>query len=206
MSKTLILTGYDGKFAPLGDLTTPLMLSYANRHRFDFLCVRTYPDGEPAYWHKVPRIVTAIEQGYDRVIWIDADMVVANPEYAPPWDKGFHASKDWGVDATTDEHFSMCCIIAGKDSVSLFRWLLNHKADWISKPFPEQAPMRHLYANHVAAKEIMKIHPRRVLNAVPIEVHASVVEPWQPGDWLCHLTMLSIEARVALFHKIHAKP
>jgi len=44
---------------------------------------------------------------------------------------------------------------------------------------------------------------RRMFNAVPDEVSpGNVVEPWQPGDFAAHLTMLPVEQRVALFHEI----
>ena len=44
---------------------------------------------------------------------------------------------------------------------------------------------------------------RNVFCAVPDEVSpGNVVEPWQPGDFAAHLTMLPIAERVELFHEI----
>jgi hypothetical protein len=200
--KTLLLTGYDDKMQELGDLTSPIMLAYASKHRMDFRCVRNFVLGEPAYWQKIPDVISALEMGYDRVIYMDADILVTNPSYFPPWSTGFHASRDWGVDAIGPECFSMCCFVAGRDSEYLFQWIENNKEKYINVPFPEQTPMRELYKTN---KDIMTIHERRVFNSVPIEVHETAQEPWQPGDWICHLTMIPFEDRVKLLHKIKKK-
>lgn len=197
--KTLLLTGYDNKMKELGDLTSPLMLSYASKHGMDFRCVRNFFHDEPAYWQKIPDVIMAFQEGYDKVIYMDADIVITNPEYTPSWEDGFHASRDWGADATGPECFSMCCFVAGKDSLSLFEWIQDNKDKYINVPFPEQTPMRELYKTN---KGLMVIHDRKVLNSVPIEVHETVQEPWEIGDWVCHLTMIPFSDRVKLFHKI----
>lgn len=44
---------------------------------------------------------------------------------------------------------------------------------------------------------------RRMLNAVPDEVSpGNVPEPWQPGDFAAHITMVPIEERVRIFHEV----
>lgn len=198
---TLVLTGYDDAMRDLGDLTAPLMEAYAIRHGFGFRCFRDFPEREPPYWRKIPKIIQAFDEGYLRVIWLDADQLVTNPAWVPPdeW-QGFHASQDWGRDATRPEHFSMCGILAGRDALWLFEGIESKKAQCINGPFPEQTPAREYYQDGV-----MTIHPRRVFNAVPIEVHETVVDPWQPGDFCAHLTMISIPDRVRLFHKIKSQ-
>lgn len=204
--KTLLLTGFDDKMAPIGELTSPLMEDYAKCNKMDYRCWRQVTAKHPAYWEKIPRILDAFSDGYDRVVWLDADQMVTAPELGP-WKrikKGFHASLDWGQDATADSHFSMCGFTACRDTVPLFEFLEHTKADWVDKPFPEQAPMRWLYEQRYG-KHRMVTHPRRMFNAVPIEVHPTVQEPWQPGDWCAHLTMLPVPERVALFHKIKKK-
>lgn len=197
--KTLLLTGYDNKMKELGDLTSPLMLSYASKHGMDFRCVRDYPTNKPAYWQKMIDVLIAIDEGYEKIIWMDADIVVTNDSYVPPMSSGFHASLDWGSDATDESCFSMCCFVAYPDSRYLFQWVVDHEKEYINGDFPEQTPMRYLYKTN---KHSMTTHPRRVFNSVPIEVHESAPEPWQAGDWLCHLTMIPFPERVKLFHII----
>lgn len=200
--KTLLLTAFDDFMAPLGDLTAPLMLAYASRHGIDFRCVRQFPAGKTAYWHKMPRIMEAFNDGYNKVIWLDADQKVTNPDIIPPGDHGFNASLDWGVDATDSSCFSMAGFTAYQDSWHLFCWVIDHEESYVHGPFPEQIPMRFLYQRDESQRGVMTTHPRRAYNAVPIQVHPSVVEPWEPGDFCAHITHLPIEERIKIFHEI----
>lgn len=200
--KTLLLTAFDDFMAPLGDLTAPLMLAYASRHGMDFRCVRQFPATKPAYWHKVPCILQAFDDGYEKIIWLDADQKITNPDIIPPGEFGFNASMDWGADACDASFFSMCGFSAYRDSIRFFWWLEYREEELIDKPFPEQEPMRYLYRNFPSIREKMCIHARRAYNAVPLCIHPSVVEPWQPGDFCAHITHLPIEERIRVFHAI----
>lgn len=199
--KTLLLTAFCNKMMPLGRITAPLMLDYAAIHRMDFKCVRNFPKGIPGYWQKLPSTIQAFDEGYDRVIWLDIDQVITNPYYVPPFETGFHASMDWGADATDKTHFSMCGYVACRNSKRLFDWIIDHQEEYVNGEFPDQKPMRQL-ATLEEYKPIFTIHPRRVFNSVPKEVHKSVVEPWENGDWLCHVTMLPVEDRVNIVRTI----
>lgn len=202
--KTILLTGYDPVMAPIGELTSPLMEDYAGRFGIDYSCWLNYTDKHPAYWEKVPFICDRFDEGYERIIWLDADQMITNP-YVTPWKdmkSGFHASMDWGQDATDASHFSMCGFVVCRDASCLFEWLEENKSDWVDKPFPEQAPMRWLYSNRPIANGKMTTHPRRAFNAVPIQVHDTAVDPWQTGDWCAHITMVPVERRVEIFHEL----
>lgn len=201
--KTLLLTGYDEKMRPLGDLTSPLMLSYASEQGFDFHCLRTFDGENVPYWHKLNGVKWAFNNGFDRVFWLDADQVITNPDFNPPWKKGFHASLDWGTDAENDSHFSMCGFVVCKDTVHLIDWVLSMKEAYVNGDFPDQKPMQEFYKFHrLATKTLMQTHSRRKLNAVPKQIADNVVEPWERGDFCAHLTMLPVEDRVKVFHEI----
>jgi len=200
--KSLLLTGYDSAMAPIGDLTSPLMLAYASKHGMDFLCVRNYPADVRPYWEKLNLVLRAFDQGYDSVLWLDADQLITNPEVIPPSGAGFNASMDWGADAVDDSFFSMCGFVAKPESRFLFEWVLSQWLDYVDKDFPEQEPMRHLYRESARARSVMGICPRRVFNAVPREVSEGTVEPWEVGDFCAHLTHVPVERRVELFYEI----
>lgn len=205
MSGTLLLTGYDERFAPLGELTIDLLHGYALRHDFDFFCQRHYPDCIPAYWQKIPDTIAGLKSGYDRVFWVDADQMITNPKIGfHGFQSGLSLSQDWGEDATEPGHFSACAYIACRDSLPIFEWIEAHRAKYQDGDFPEQTPMRELY-QRPEFQPMFRIMPRRVFNAVPIEVHPTVVNPWEPCDWAAHLTMLSIPDRVTLFYHILSK-
>lgn len=196
--KELVLTTFNDKMKPIGDLTSPLILSYASKHGMDFKCVRIYPENEPPYIHTLI-IKDALESGYDRIIFIEADIIITNPEYVPPWVSGFHVSRDWGLDATESNSFSLCCFAASQNSKSIFDEAVKNRHEDLYGSFPEQDTMRKLYYTN---QHLITVHPRRVFNSVPRQVHPTVQEPWKKGDWICHLTMLPIQDRVKLFHQI----
>lgn len=195
--KTLVLTGYDDAYAPLGDLTAPRMLAYASDHNYDFQCFRDCPSGIESSWHKIEMVLNALTY-YERVFWIDADIMITNPTISHDYRNGFFASLDWGVDATRSEHFSAGAFVICRDTGQMLAEVMRQHEHCVSLGMWEQQPMRELYQRY---EHSMHILPRRTLNAVAPEVHPSAPEPWQPGDWAVHFTMLPIADRVDLFRK-----
>ena len=200
--KTLFLTGYDKAFAELGDITSRPMFRYSRRHGFDFFRMTSGAKGEHPSWWKITKIAKEGFKNYERIIWMDADMVITNPSIVPPGIEGYHCSRDWGKDSLEPWKLNNCCWASFPDSLPLFKWLIDNRENW-SQEFHEQ---NHMRAAARMADMIQKgmddfkitVHPPRVFNAVPIEIHESAVEPWQPGDWAAHLTMVDIDERVRL--------
>lgn len=198
--KTVLLTAYDDTMAPIGDLTSPLMLAYANRHGFDFRCTRNIAPGHH-YWQKIWDTQIALDT-YDRVIWMDADQLITNPRWTPTWFTGFHASLDWGTDASDESQFSACAFVCGQDMIPFIDTVANLYSSYKDAPFPEQTAMRGQYVGGGEWKYRIRVHHRRQFNAVPKEISPDVPEPWQPGDWCAHLTHVPMERRAELFHII----
>lgn len=222
---TCLFTGYNDAYAPLARLTAPLMAHYASRHGYGFDCYKDWslpqnylPMDVPnrIYWTGVAGALAKLRNGYDRVIYLDVDQVITNPEN--DFDNltfGLHVSKDWGADAVEHWHFSACGIIAHRDCIPLLEETLSMEPAWRDKSFPEQGPLRAVVRNRLDRMEFydikpgeqkwnaaINVHPRRVLNAVPKEVDPTVQEPWQPGDFAAHLTNLPLDKRIELFHEI----
>jgi len=198
--RRLLLTGYDEAMSPIGDLTAPLMCDYAERYHLDFECSRDYPPGRDPMWRKVALVERALTQ-YDLVLWLDADTIITNAEKA--WGgatNGVHISRDWGADARACD-FSTCNFVAFQDSLPLWRLILSHESSREFTPFHEQGAYRDFFAEHQWVRDMTHVHPRKHFNAVPNEI-PGVVEPWESGDWLCHLTNLPNLERVGLFHEI----
>lgn len=197
---TLLLTGYNEKFKPLANITVQRLFAYANQHELKFTC-HAYVGSMNPYWQKVRDILRYLPD-FDRILWMDCDQLVTNMDFELPavW-SGAHFSMDWGQDATGPECFSACGFLACSDSLPLFEWIESVHDQYADGPFPEQTPMRLAYTeNRFPGK--MHVHSRRLFNAVPIEVHPTVVEPWQPGDFCAHVTMASLTERVAIAQKI----
>lgn len=75
----LILTGWRGTdFAKIAAHTLPRMEEYAHRHGAKFACVNLDDAEVPPSWMKVPNIAAALSD-YERVLWLDTDVVVVDP-------------------------------------------------------------------------------------------------------------------------------
>lgn len=199
----ILISGFNDHQAPLAELTVPLMRDYAKRHKLGFRCAHFDAIGKEAYWQKIMLTLQAFDEGFDRVFWLDVDQAITNPEMdftLGTWG-GFHASRDWGNDAG-EYDFSMCGYVVHSDMRMMFEWVNDRHDEYINGDFPEQTPMRKI-ALDGCNRSSVTVRRRRLFNAVPDEVSpGNVVEPWQPGDFAAHLTMLPVPERVALFHKI----
>lgn len=214
--KTILFTGYDRPYLDLANITTPRMLQYADRHGIAFAAYTEPPDEFNIYWTGVARGLELLRDGYDRVMYLDVDQLITNPENAPliGADYGFWASQDWGEDATEPWHFSACGWYAHQDSMPMLAAVLAMEPAWRDKPFQEQGPWQSWVRDMMEGTPLMPREPndpaglinvmkRRYFNAVPDEVcPGNVPEPWQPGDFAAHLTMLPMEERIALARKI----
>ncbi len=195
--RTLLLTGYDDAMKEIGDITSEVMARYATRHGFDFLRVRQYDSNLHPSWQKTEHVTRQIEAGYRRVLWLDADTLITNLAESFETFCGstpLHVSQDWGSDATEEECFSMGNFLALADGRTLWRdlWVKHlpmFRDRYANKDLWEQSAMRDIYTDRlVDPKLYFKVHPRRTFNAVHASLAPSAPEPWQPGDWLCHLT------------------
>lgn len=213
---TLLFTAFDAAYLPLATITVPRMGDYAKRHGYQFHCYTEpiFDIPNAMYWSGVLGAAPNLET-FDRVMYLDVDQLITNgmltiEDLIGPRTAGFHASKDWGSDATEPWHFSMCGWVAHQDCKNLFRQAYDVEPLFRDKPFPEQAPMQMLATmkNLVSGKPYydITVHPRRTFNAVPDAVSpGNVPEPWQPSDFAAHLTMLPMDDRVKLAKEIYEK-
>lgn len=199
--KSVLLTGYDDAMRTIGDMTSPLMERYAETWHMDFQCCRDYPPERHPMWYKVELVIEAFHDGYDRILWLDADTIITNQFCSKVMHAGLHISRDWGEDASETD-MSTCNFVAFKDTLPLWCLIASHHSNREFGQFHEQGAMRDFYKEHQWVRDMTTVYPRRVFNAVPQEVGPGIVEPWQKGDWLCHLTNIPNDRRVKLFKKI----
>jgi hypothetical protein len=203
--KTILYTGYDEAYKPLADLTVPLMAEYAERHGMKFFAYSIAPAHLNTYWTGVARgLELLIDDEPDRVIYLDVDQMVTNPDFLIDghiFEHGFHVPRDWGNDAK-EMDASACCLILYQDCIPLLEEILALEPEYRDKPFQEQAPMRQVLQQRMDTHPIY-IHTRKPLNCVPDQVcPGKVPEPWQPGDFAAHITMVSLERRIEIFHEL----
>lgn len=211
--RTLLLTGYDDNMKAVGDITSDVMRHYASKHSIDFLCIRQYAKDTHPSWQKAMHVACQLSNGYQRVIWLDADTLITNSDTyldstrndVPP----IEVSQDWGTDATELHHFNMGNFIANVDANELWafvwkRYLPKMKETWGNAPLWEQSALQELYKSMKEPETIFGVYPRRMFNSVHSELAPSAPEPWQEGDWLCHLTGEEItnEKRMKMLQKL----
>jgi hypothetical protein len=204
---TMVLTGYDDNMAEVGYLTSGLMSEYARRQGFEFYRIREYHKLMHASFQKVESVIHFLVSGFSHVIWIDADTLVTNLDFSPISDckPGLNVSRDWGnvnPGAKHDSHFSMGNFVATPEAIPLFKYALNQTQwHWVD-PGLEQAAIQEGHDNHQWIRDLVTVHNRRWSNSVdaglvdiidpktnrPFHEDNPVHEPWEPGDWLLHLT------------------
>jgi hypothetical protein len=218
----LVLTGYDDEIKRLGDLVSQSAMIYAHRRGFAFHRERWYHSRMHPSFQKVEFVLSGLLK-HEYVIWIDSDAIVTNFEVdpIPECKPGINLSKDWGkqVDKNGGSipdciHFSAGIFVATRESVPVFQYLLEQK-HWYFKIDLEQAALQEGVLKHSWIRNLVHIHPRRFLNSVDAHLgeiidpetgrllHEDnpVVEPWEPGDFICHITGRSLEEKMKQVRK-----
>lgn len=197
--KTLVLTAWTENMRAVVEITAATKKEYARRHGYEFanILLEPKPNEYPA-WAKVG-VLFEILPTVDRLLWIDADAFITNPEISLekiPHGPGFTASRDWGVDAALHD-FSTAGLILTSHALPIVELALK-KTHWANVPLWDQNALREAAA---CFRSITHVLPRRTLNAVPQELLPFAVEPWQEGDFLCHLTNTSNPNRRAFLDR-----
>jgi hypothetical protein len=205
--KTIIITGYDQNMRQIGDLCAASHQAYAIRHGYHFYQKHDYHADTHPSWQKMETVLAQLDV-YDRVMWLDADTVITNPQmpieevlaYRPA--NALHVSTDWTHPNPEDEikHFSLGNFVmhAGPEADDIL-YLASKRTEWSNRPLWEQQAIQEEYRSNERIRRHVTIHPRRSLNAVPALPTTTGPEPWQPGDFLCHMTFIPQEERVKLF-------
>lgn len=202
MNTCTLVTGYDDQMSSIGDLTCPIMEEYANYHDFSFTCVKQYHSRMHPSFQKVEAVLDAFKQS-DTVIWMDADVIVTNKKIDPFYqfsfaEPGLNMSRDvWPLSVPDTFNFTAGVMVSTREAIPVFEWLLTQEHRFFSPPW-EQAALRD-GMQHEWIRSLVHVHDRRVMNSLPFNEH--VPEPWQPGDWVCHLSGLSNDVRVEQFKR-----
>ena len=202
MASILVLTGYDDNMAEVGDRCAASQRAYAERRGYTHETVRTYHDRTHPSHQKLEFITERISS-YDGIMWMDADTYVTGDMDLEPLRDGHHMmdiSIDWCApvpdDLTTTYVSCGNFIVWNKPRTDYFLDLWRRHSDryavrsiccW------EQDGLRAAMNAIATFNGQVRRHPRRTFNAV----HHTCVNrnfpdrapmPWEPGDFLLHLT------------------
>lgn len=77
MPRCCIVTAYQGdEFAKLATLTLPRMEAFAARHGYELIVHPPDGAGFTDSWMKIPAIISALQCGFDFVLWLDIDALI----------------------------------------------------------------------------------------------------------------------------------
>lgn len=191
--KTVVLTAWTENMEAVVNITSATKIEYAHKHGYEYRgqLLEKKPNEYPA-WGKL-QLLLDILPTTDRLLWIDADSFVTNPEITLesfPYIEGMTASRDWGIDAGLLD-FSSAGMILTQKALPLIE-AASRKTHWANYPLWDQNALREAARDF---RNLLHVLPRRALNAVPQKLHPFAIEPWQEGDFLCHLTNKSNEER-----------
>lgn len=208
----------DNSYYDLLDLTTPSKERYARKHKYDFLCLRSFgTDTEFGFKDTQLGELRAIRafqnlMSYDIVMWLDADAIVTNDEmsldhFPIEEDVTFYASYDW----------------MGKGSFSTGNFIIQ-KTKYIQQFFnlflnvvrqcdQEQTAMNVMYYQ-TEARNTMKVLECNYLNAFHEEIMKTKtwssgrapLSPhcyWKKGDFLSHVGGIPNSERIELINRCY---
>lgn len=212
--RLLVLTGCDYAMLELAEITMETHADLASAMGAGFRRIMPFEYGTDTHpsWQKLRFVQQAFEDGYDRVLWLDADTVVTN-NYCPKLsdctagttgttDGGecLTVSKDWGVPESGMEsvYFSMGNFIWRNTQAGrrLLTAALNLQPKHGNSPLWEQSAIQQICMDGGPEKHGVLILPRRAFNSVPKHPLVPAVEPWEDGDFLCHMTAMPHEDRI----------
>lgn len=205
--RKIVLTGYDDAMSSVGDLTAPLIADYAARHGFEYHCMRQFRGGVSPQWQTAEAVVACLAS-FDIVLWIGADVAVSESRFDPvPFlGPGLNVSLDWGPSASDDTFFSTGSYAATRESLPLWSLALKKIDVWGNCELWEQSALQEVCRERPEYLSLVHVFPRRFFNSVPVELQPNAVEPWRPGDWLCHMTSTPNDARVSFFMSVFRGP
>lgn len=216
MARYLVLTGYDDNMKEVGDRCSATHRAYAERRGYDHEVVREYlPTTHPS--HQKIRLLRERIERYDAILWLDADTVVFGNLSIEQWDIRESVKKlvpslsgpvmdisvDWCAPVSDDDQPQRTTYVSCgnfilwniPDTAAFMKEWDKHSERYAVRPICcwEQDGLRAAMNASLWFDDLVRRHPRRVLNAV----HETCTnrnfpdrapKPYQPGDFLLHLT------------------
>ena len=161
--------------------TLPVMDAYASRHGFECYCVNLANPAAPSSWMKVPNIGAALRD-YDRVLWLDADVVIVDHE------QNIFDALDGNAWQSLVEHETECGLVPNCGvwlvTRAMAQWLQfawdQMLADFVEHPWWEQAAVMTMMGYQITLTDGW---PHSTL-AAPTELHGRT--QFLPAKWNDH--------------------
>lgn len=194
MSRALV-TYADGWMAELQSIAMPSLEEFAERHGYELVVTDLSASNRPPSWMKVPILEWALRR-HDEALWVDADVVIADPrEDLPVPDQFWQAL---AVHHTNDGEVPNCGVWFVRRPMAPVLADLWEMVGYIHHPWWEQGAMLELlgydpWVRPVRLGEPTELHERTCFLGREWNSHP---EDWSENPRFKHATMLPNQAEV----------
>jgi len=200
---TVILSGHDANMAELAGLCLPSKLRFSEAIGAPLRVMtpefyEDFPDEHPSFTKL--RIIKKHMEEFERVIWLDADSIITNPEAFPHIrdEACLTVSMDYPIE---DQRPKFNNWSAGNMVWNSNFWSIQFiqiSLDFVmykNRPYWDQNAMQHTLTKIPSYRPFIDILDPNKLNAVHPEVGSIQAAKWQKGDFLVHLTGMTHASR-----------
>lgn len=192
-----LVSFYDEAFEKLTNITFPHLEEYCKRWGYTPYFGKPFENCNPSNgYDRFHCAYGLFAEGYDAVMWIDADAMITNHNIRIEDRLG-----DEKFVITSDLHGINSGVFIARNHIEtkeLLLSMINLGEELTGKhPFREQEALnRYLSFDHY--KKMVTLLPQRMMNAV---INPYYQRPpgfsgnWQPGDWILHFPGISMEDR-----------
>jgi hypothetical protein len=172
MSRALV-TFATGAYRACAEIARPGLEQYAERHEYELLDRPPTIAPRPASWMKLPLLANALDR-YDEVLWLDADVVVCDPNHDLADDVPQEAWQALVRHHTPDGEVPNCGV-----------WYLRHQMHHVLEQlWTMERYLDHPWWEQGALLELLGYQGRPVELVAPTELcwHTH----WLPLEWNSH--------------------
>lgn len=187
--KFLVVSGANSSMQELQKLTSPTLKKYCNYHGYDCNLAEITQTERPAPWYKIQLIQQGFDQGYDFVLWIDADAIIVNPYPLTKWteeNKDFYFACNWAA------MNSGVMLLRNTQINQDFLNLVWDQTQFIDDTWWEQRAIIHLMENGVYPYQLIKEIPSEIFNT----------DQYWGGCFVYHLSGVANSDRIRMFRKV----
>lgn len=142
----LDISDVDGYGSLLTNCTAPIHSAFAKKLGYDYESTTELIDGVHPFWMKAAMILAALQDGYDRVVWFDADVIWLGDPLDVEFNTVFGMTEHCSFE-NYEKHFN-----AGAIYVNNLPYASAVVGDWFNKrgvSINDQTPLNKHFREHI---------------------------------------------------------
>lgn len=163
MNKFIIISAYTDNFKEIADISYQTYEKYCKKQDMSFSIFKLINIERPASWYKIPLILDRFKEGYEYVMWVDADTLVINNDFK----LNDIINNKYEIYICEDMNGFNCGVMIWKNS-ELTKSILNtiwNMENFINHSWWEQAAFIELYNKDPSVQDIVCQVPQNIMNA-----------------------------------------